>query len=206
MLRGRGLPPDSVSALALKDKLSCPHRVLLVDDFRSSRMCCACHRPRGGLRLPGWAFESTWNYDPPCLDRRELVIMPGPQRQASEQCDNCVKSGVGAPACTGPTAIPPSYGVWLCQTQSCYRVLWQRDVNAAINIMVIIAHWLHGLPKPAAFQRRHEQVAAGLAAQQAHAERQWLAHVAAQELGLPEHTAAAAFHAAAQHARRAWRT
>ena len=59
------------------------------------------------------------------------------------------------------------YGIRLCESRECFRTLWQRDINAAISILGILAAWLDGRPKPAAFRRPHEQQAAALAAQQA---------------------------------------
>ena len=42
-----------------------------------------------------------------------------------------------------------------CEVALCWRSVWNRDVNAAINILVLLAYWLAGQPRPAAFRPAH---------------------------------------------------
>ena len=46
-----------------------------------------------------------------------------------------------------------SYSVRLCTSIECLRTLWNRDVNAAINILKLFLIWASGLPHPSEFRR-----------------------------------------------------
>ena len=48
---------------------------------------------------------------------------------------------------------PKSYSVRLCQNRECKRILWNRDVNAAINILRLFLDWVEGKQKPDQFRR-----------------------------------------------------
>ena len=43
---------------------------------------------------------------------------------------------------------PYSYSVRLCANTECARILWNRDVNAAINILGLFLDWVAGRAKP----------------------------------------------------------
>ena len=46
-----------------------------------------------------------------------------------------------------------SYSVRLCLNTGCTRILWNRDVNAAINILRLFLDWVEGRTKPLEFRR-----------------------------------------------------
>ena len=48
---------------------------------------------------------------------------------------------------------PESYSVRLCRNTECHRTLWNRDVNAAVNILKLFLDWVEGRPKPPEFCR-----------------------------------------------------
>jgi transposase len=48
---------------------------------------------------------------------------------------------------------PESYSVRLCRNTECRRILWNRDVNAAINILRLFLDWVEGRSKPPEFCR-----------------------------------------------------
>ena len=48
---------------------------------------------------------------------------------------------------------PNSYSVRLCHNTACTRILWNRDVNAAINILRLFLDWVDGRAKPLQFCR-----------------------------------------------------
>lgn len=45
------------------------------------------------------------------------------------------------------------YGVRLCSNTECIRTMWDRDVNAAINMLTLLTAWVRREAKPAPFQR-----------------------------------------------------
>ena len=46
-----------------------------------------------------------------------------------------------------------SYAVRLCQNTECLRTVWNRDVNAAINMLNLAIAFAEGKVKPEAFRR-----------------------------------------------------
>ena len=55
-------------------------------------------------------------------------------------------------ACRGRSDRGPnSYSVRLCHNTACTRILWNRDVNAAINILRLFLDWVDGRAKPLQF-------------------------------------------------------
>ncbi|KAL3148147.1 hypothetical protein ABBQ38_014429 [Trebouxia sp. C0009 RCD-2024] len=46
-----------------------------------------------------------------------------------------------------------SYSVRLCSNRGCERMMWNRDVNAAINVLKLFLAWTSGADKPSAFAR-----------------------------------------------------
>ena len=48
---------------------------------------------------------------------------------------------------------PESHAVRLCRHTECARMVWNRDVNAAINILDLALQYAYGLQKPQAFCR-----------------------------------------------------
>ena len=48
---------------------------------------------------------------------------------------------------------PESYSMRLCRNTECHRTLWNRDVNAAVNILKLFLDWVEGRPKPPEFCR-----------------------------------------------------
>ena len=48
---------------------------------------------------------------------------------------------------------PESYSVRLCINTACTRILWNRDVSAAINILRLFLDWVEGRTKPSEFRR-----------------------------------------------------
>ena len=55
---------------------------------------------------------------------------------------------------TGSEGRPhASYTVKMCGNVDCCRTLWNRDVNAAINMLHIFVRWCKGLDRPLALQR-----------------------------------------------------
>ena len=46
-----------------------------------------------------------------------------------------------------------SYTVRLCQNTECLRTVWNRDVNAAINMLSLAIEFADGNVKPEAFRR-----------------------------------------------------
>ena len=46
-----------------------------------------------------------------------------------------------------------SYSVRLCTNTECARTLWNRDLNAAINILRLFLAWVNSEDKPAQFCR-----------------------------------------------------
>ena len=68
--------------------------------------------------------------------------------------------------CAGPTVFPRAYTIRLCEHTGCYRIVWQRDTNAAINLLLIMRSWLFGMAKPAAYQRPQERQQGAAHAQQ----------------------------------------
>ena len=51
---------------------------------------------------------------------------------------------------------PESYSVRLCRNTECRRILWNRDVNAAVNILHLFLDWVEGRPKPPEFCRTRQ--------------------------------------------------
>ena len=48
---------------------------------------------------------------------------------------------------------PESHAVRLCRHTECARMVWNRDVNAAINILDLALQYAYGLPKSQPFSR-----------------------------------------------------
>ena len=48
---------------------------------------------------------------------------------------------------------PNSYSVRLCLNTACTRILWNRDVNAAINILRLFLDWVEESTEPIEFRR-----------------------------------------------------
>jgi hypothetical protein len=94
------------------------YKVFLVDEFRTSRVCCEC-QDEGGAS-----------------ERLRVVWSPKPYQAKRKILCN---------------------GLLRCRT--CKR-LWNRDLNAAINIWNIAYNALHGRDRPLYLQRQHNQVGA----------------------------------------------
>ena len=126
--------------------------------------------------------------------------------RATLLCELCQHTLIGhAHMRAGPTVFRRCWGIRLCDNRECFRIFWQRDTNAAINLLNIFGHWLHGMPKPAAFQRPQEAAAAGGAVaavaeqqQQAPSAQQAAATLAAQQAPAAQQAQAAQQAAAVQ--------
>ncbi|KAA6418449.1 MAG: hypothetical protein FRX49_11609 [Trebouxia sp. A1-2] len=100
----------STPTVSLRRQLGGRCRVYDTDEFRTSKLCCACRTPMKGMPLP--------------------VTERGRKDHG-----------------------PESYSVRLCRNTECRRILWNRDVNAAINILHLFLDWVEGRPKPPEFCR-----------------------------------------------------
>ncbi|KAL3135720.1 hypothetical protein ABBQ38_006188 [Trebouxia sp. C0009 RCD-2024] len=100
----------STPTVSLRRNLGYHCKVYDTDEFRTSRLCCACKTAMDGMPLP--VTER---------GRRELG--------------------------------PESYSVRLCRNTECHRTLWNRDVNAAVNILRLFLDWAEGRAKPPEFCR-----------------------------------------------------
>ncbi|KAL3143517.1 hypothetical protein ABBQ38_002321 [Trebouxia sp. C0009 RCD-2024] len=100
---------EATPTTSLRKKLGKACKVYDVDEFRTSKLCCACHHAMAGMPLP-----------------------------SIERCRN-----------DGDY----SYSVRLCSNRGCERMMWNRDVNAAINMLKLFLAWTSGADKPSAFAR-----------------------------------------------------
>ncbi|DBA74950.1 TPA: hypothetical protein ACH3X1_010296 [Trebouxia sp. C0004] len=100
----------STPTVSLRRNLGYHCKVFDTDEFRTSRLCCACKTAMEGMPLP--------------------VTERGRRDHG-----------------------PESYSVRLCRNTECHRTLWNRDVNAAINILRLFLDWADGRAKPPEFCR-----------------------------------------------------
>jgi hypothetical protein len=95
----------AVPTSTLRRKISSRCRVVEIDEFRTSLLCCSCHSEMKGLVVDG------------------------------------EEGGKGI------------YGVRRCINSACPRTLWNRDVNAAVNILRLFLHQVKGEGRPEPFTR-----------------------------------------------------
>jgi hypothetical protein len=57
--------------------------------------------------------------------------------------------------------VRESYGVRRCQSANCHRTVWDRDTNAAINILLLYLRSWAGLEKPEVFVRSRDRILGG---------------------------------------------
>ncbi|KAL3141215.1 hypothetical protein ABBQ38_003554 [Trebouxia sp. C0009 RCD-2024] len=100
----------STPTVSLRRNLGYHCKVYDTDEFRTSRLCCACKTAMDGMPLP--------------------VTERGRRDHG-----------------------PESYSVRLCRNTECHRTLWNRDVNAAVNILRLFLDWAEGRAKPPEFCR-----------------------------------------------------
>ncbi len=106
-----------------------------VDAYRNSKVCSHCHAEMKGLPLHDLrdAFQNVVR-----ADGSRLVL-------------NTVSDKIPLLSRTGQRVR--SYTVRLCTSETCHRMLFNRDTNAAINVRAKLLMMLHGVPFPDVWTR-----------------------------------------------------
>ena len=160
---------SSAPTSSLRRRLRSLCHVYDVDEFRTSKLCCACHQPMIGMpsAASGKAHKSQLGVQ--CLN----ACAHGETRF---RCafSICVALYYNVLACLYASTVrllflsdqvfgmladnekrrrQRDYGVRLCNNTECNRMIWNRDVNGSINILNLLLSWMRGDSKPVAFLR-----------------------------------------------------
>ena len=130
----RGHAPGPVRAL--RKRLARHAKMVLIDEFRTSKCCCQCHQELTAPRLHSMVKKKKKR--PPDKDDGDVKM------SEEKKDDEPTKSRISI------------HGVRVCTHKSCPTTWWNRDVNAAENIRQIFLHMndpRHLGRRPEAFQR-----------------------------------------------------
>ena len=160
---------SSTPTSSLRRRLRSLCHVYDVDEFRSSKLCCACHQPMIGMpsAASGKVHEAQ-------LSEQCLVACAHGENPFRCALSTCVTLYYTVLACLHMSTVrlvffsdrvfemladnekrrrQRNYGVRLCNNTECNRKIWNRDVNASINILNLLLSWTRGDSKPVAFLR-----------------------------------------------------
>ena len=163
---------SSTPTASLRRRLRSLCHVYDVDEFRTSRLCCACHQPMIGMpsAAAGKAHKSQLSIQ--CF----IACAHSLHTETPFRCafSTCVALCYTVLACLYASTVrllflsdqvfgmlaenekrrrQRNYGVRLCNNTECNRMIWNRDVNGSINILNLLLSWLRGDSKPVAFLR-----------------------------------------------------
>ena len=166
---GNGNP--STPTVSLRRILGYHCKVFDTDEFRTSRLCCACKIPMGGMPVPVTGdflqvtcmtcckmsstlhgtqhLPQTSMLSTQRISQAVMQTMPALLGNIHQSNSRLTLQNVLAERGCADHG-PESYSVRLCRNTERHRTLWNRDVNAAINILQLFLDWAEGRPKPPA--------------------------------------------------------